>query len=105
MKGGGAENRVKSGGELGGKGGSREKYVKALGGSDMTKKMVLQGGSVGYDGDSAVGKRGGSSTMASYFLKKKRIKYMGSSLVKGDCSCNLQASCFRNQLHAWRHHN
>ena len=82
MKGGSAENRVKSGGELGGKGGSREKYVKAYGGSDMTKKMVLQGGYVGYDGDSAVGKRGGSSTMASYFLEKKKNKIYGQFFGK-----------------------
>ena len=69
MKGGGAENRVKSGGELGGKGGSREKYVKALEISDMKNKMGIHRGCVGYDGDSAVGKRGGSSTIASYFPK------------------------------------
>ena len=40
----------------------------------MTKKMVLQGGCVGDDGEIAVGKRGGSSTMASY-LPKKKTKY------------------------------
>ena len=58
--------------------------MKALGGSDMTKNMVVQGGCVGDDGDSAVGNRGGSSTMASYLPKKRRRKQMVSSLIKGN---------------------
>ena len=67
----------------------------------MTKNMVVQGGCVGDDGDSAVGNRGGSSTMASYIPKK----IDGQFLVKGNCCCHLQASCCQNRLHAWRHQN
>ena len=44
--------------------------MKALGGSDITKKTVVQGGCVGDDGDSDVGKRDGSSRMANNLLKK-----------------------------------
>ena len=33
------------------------------------------------------------------FQKKRRIKHMGSSLVKGNLSCQIQASCFHNHLH------
>ena len=40
--------------------------MKALGGSDMTKNMGVQGGCVGGDIDSVVVKRGGSSTMNGY---------------------------------------
>ena len=40
--------------------------MKALGGSDMTNNMLLQGGCDGDDVDSSVVKRVGSSTMASY---------------------------------------
>ena len=43
--------------------------MKALEISDMKNKMGIHRGCVGYDGDSAVGKRGGSSTIASYFPK------------------------------------
>ena len=43
----------------------------------MTKNMVVQGGCVGDDGDSAVGNRGGSSTMASYIPKKIDGQFFG----------------------------
>ena len=36
----------------------------------MKNNTVVQVGCVGYDGDTVVGKRGGSSTMASYPPKK-----------------------------------
>ena len=38
----------------------------------MTKRMGVKSGSVGDNGGSAVGKRDGSSTMASYLPKKKK---------------------------------
>ena len=57
---------MEEGGRPGGNGGGQEKGVTELVGSDMTKKMEVQGCCVGDDGDSAVGKRGGSSTMAVY---------------------------------------
>ena len=57
---------MKSVGGSYGKGGGLENGVKAGGESDTTNNMGVQGVSVGNDGDSAVGKRGGSSTMASY---------------------------------------
>ena len=60
MKGGGSEKSAKAGVGSGGKEGVREKVVKVLGGSDTTKNMGVQGGCVGYDGDSATGKRRGS---------------------------------------------
>ena len=40
--------------------------------SDTTKAMGVQGVCVGDYGDSAVVKRGGSSTMASYLPKKEK---------------------------------
>ena len=96
VKGGDAEKGVKVVGVSGVKIGVQEKGVKSLGGSYMKKKMGLQGGGDGYDGYSAVLERGGSSTMDSYFPKKQ----MGSSLLKGNCIYNLQASCYNNLLHA-----
>ena len=45
--------------------------MKALGRSDTTNKMGVQGGCVGDDGDSAVGNMGGSSTIDSYSPKEK----------------------------------
>ena len=47
----------------------------------MEKNMGVQWGCVGDNLDSAVGKSGGSSTMAIY-LPKKEKKQMGSYLVK-----------------------
>ena len=60
--------------------------MNALGVSDMTKKIGVQGGCVGVDGDRDVGNRGSSSTMASSLTKRRRRKHMGSSLVKVNCS-------------------
>ena len=80
----GAKKGVKAGRGSGRNGDGQEKGVTSGGGSDMIKKMVLQGGCVGDDGGRDVGKRVGSSIMASYITKKRRIKQMGSSSVKGN---------------------
>ena len=48
----------------------------------MKNRMGVKGGCVGDDGNSAVGKRFGSSIMASYLPKNRRRKKMGSALVK-----------------------
>ena len=54
--------------------GGAEQGVKAGGRSYITKKMGVKVGCVGDDRDSNVGKRGRSSTMARYLLKKEEDK-------------------------------
>ena len=48
----------------------------------MKNNTVVQVGCVGYDGDTVVGKRGGSSTMAGYLPKKKKNKTGGQFFGK-----------------------
>ena len=71
----------------------------------MTNNMGVKEGCNGDDGGSAMVKRGVFSTMASPLPKKRITKQMVSSLVKGNRSCHLQASCCQNRIHARRHHN
>ena len=56
--------------------------MNSLVGSDTTKNMGVKGGCVGDDGDSSVGNRGGSSTMAIYLPKKKKKKIDGQFFGK-----------------------
>ena len=77
VKGGGQENGMNSGGE-----------------SDMTNKMVIQGVCVGDYGDTSVVIRGGSSTMASYILKKKKKKKDKDGQLFGKSKLKLLSSIF-----------
>ena len=78
----GAGGSTRKRGFRGVNGGGAEKIVKAGGVSDMINKMVVQGSCYGDDGGSSVGKRGGSSTMASSLQQQKIRKQRGSFLVK-----------------------
>ena len=85
-------------------GGGAEKIVKAGGVSDMINKMVVQGSCYGDDGGSSVGKRGGSSTMASSLQQQKNKKtegqFFGKRKLKLSTSSLLfleSPSCQENQ--------
>ena len=67
------------------------KGVNTVGGSDITNKMGVQGVCVGGDEDSAMGNRGGSSTMASYLPEGKKTdgQFFGRSQLQMSSSILL----------------
>ena len=69
----------------------------------MKNKMVVREIVVGIM-EAALWERG-MATQQWPVIFRKRKQNMGSSLVKGDLICHIQAYFCQNRLHAWRHKN